>query len=143
MNALPRADGWAALSGLYLSDARFPQAFFCLEEGLLHRPEDAVALVRCADVAYSIGGADAFRAALGMYATAVRLTQGTLPRAIFGMLAAAARAAASRGAEKGDEFGPTAKVAMEAAATALRALFPEGSAEACAVRATIRATGVE
>jgi len=129
------ADAWNALAGIYINEQRYTQALYCLEEVLLHQPGNPRALLRYAEVNYTCGTTEAFAVAAKYFARTVQLTQGRLPRALFGLVASLSRLS--------DEQALSAaqKELSSLACQALCTTYPKATAEGAAVRTALARMG--
>lgn len=76
-------DGWNELAEIYLQCNNYNKAIYCLEELILHNPNDYRTMTRIGDIYASMGSTDSMKTALKYYSQSI-LTQET-PRAFVGI----------------------------------------------------------
>ncbi|XP_037945613.1 ER membrane protein complex subunit 2-like [Teleopsis dalmanni] len=77
-------EAWHDLSSLYLAEADYGKALFCMEEMLLHNPHSHLINQRIAEIRYTMGGIENIETARVYYSQAVKLNPNNL-RALYGI----------------------------------------------------------
>merc|ERR1719422_868228 len=89
-------EAWTELCDLYLSQADYSSAAFCMEELLMSNPHNHLFHQKYAEIRYSQGGNDNMEVARSYFAQAAKLQAGNL-RALYGLFLAASNLATSSG----------------------------------------------
>eukprot|EP00899_Mesostigma_viride_P024640 jgi/Mesvir1/5360/Mv15443-RA.1 len=114
-------DAWLELASLYLSRHLFRQALFCFEELVLAVPHSPVYHRKCAEVCYTMGGADNLRSARKHYAAAVEISDASDVRSLYGLVLTTSALAVAKGSKPGPENSEFNGLATEA----LRKLYKQ------------------
>ena len=80
-------EAWTELCDLYLSQADYSSAAFCMEELLMSNPHNHLFHQKYAEIRYSQGGNDNMEVARSYFAQAAKLQAGNL-RALYGLFLA-------------------------------------------------------
>lgn len=96
-------DAWRELGELYTSLLMYKQALFCFEELVLSQPGNALYHLRYAELLYTIGGLENYRAARKYYSAAVDLSGGKNIRALYGVVLCGAAINQTKGRSKDED----------------------------------------
>eukprot|EP00246_Nothoceros_aenigmaticus_P016574 TRINITY_DN7644_c0_g1_i2.p1 TRINITY_DN7644_c0_g1~~TRINITY_DN7644_c0_g1_i2.p1 ORF type:complete len:301 (+),score=70.14 TRINITY_DN7644_c0_g1_i2:268-1170(+) len=96
-------DAWRELGELYTSIQMYKQAVFCYEELLLSQPANPLYHLRYAELLYTLGGLDNFRAARKYYSAAIDLSDGKNIRAVYGVVLCGAAINQAKGRSKEED----------------------------------------
>ncbi|EDW85169.1 uncharacterized protein Dwil_GK12757 [Drosophila willistoni] len=77
-------EAWHELCSLYLAEAEYGKAAFCMEEVLLHNPHSHLIHQRLAEIRYTMGGVENIETARTYYSQALKLNPQNL-RALYGL----------------------------------------------------------
>lgn len=77
-------EAWQELCDLYINEQDFAKAAFCIEELMLHQPQNHLYHQRYADIKYTQGGYDNMELAKAYYCQALKLCPNNM-RALYGL----------------------------------------------------------
>ncbi|KNC47324.1 tetratricopeptide repeat protein 35 [Thecamonas trahens ATCC 50062] len=118
------AEAWAELAELALENGNYGRAAFCYEELILLEPYNYIHHLLYAEVMYTVGTPEKLDIALAYFAQAVELSPHGSPRALTGLLMAAARlGGASSTAAASSAEGPNPAALFKLARDKLRLLY--------------------
>lgn len=108
------ASAWEELADIYITSGSLEKGAFCLEELLMLQPGDPGVMMTYADVLYTLGGSERWRAARAYYAACIEASGGRSVRALQGVCSSHAKLQAEKGVAMKDEEVELAKVAAQA-----------------------------
>lgn len=76
-------DGWNELAEVYLQCNNYNKAIYCLEELILHNPNDYRTMIKIGDIYASMGNTESMKTALKYYSQSILIQE--TPRAFFGI----------------------------------------------------------
>lgn len=77
-------EAWQELCDLYINEQDYAKAAFCVEELILHHPQNHLYHQRYADIKYTQGGYDNMELAKAYYCQALKLCPSNM-RALYGL----------------------------------------------------------
>lgn len=121
-------EAWMELGDLYVKEMDYKKAAFCIEELIMSNPFNHLYHQRYAEVLYTIGGQENLETARRYFAQAVKLSNNTNIRALYGLFLTSSSASTSKGDAKTRNSKQHATWAAKMISLKYKNVWPEADA---------------